>query len=198
MYAFRTGTTVYSEALLDGRLVGEGWNGAGFLPVQDLVTSERLTGTGADAFALGIDGVLLAHNWEFSTVQTRPMGDGFETILELTHRNRAIDVGVHTTVDGTAILRRWLTIHNRGPQPAAIARADPWSGVLWERTVHEKLGGAVGAPDFRLGYFADDRWEHEGRFAQIPLADTGARITGRYLSGPAPAPDDHCALGDDR
>lgn len=183
---FRSGCTVYSECLWDGRLVGEGWNTAGFIPVSAGAPDPDLgfSMPGGDAFHLEIDGVLLSNDWRLLRMDTHPLAVGLEAVMELAHGTRQIDVTVHTVVDGTAILRRWLTIYNRGEQPAAVARADPWSGVLWRRTEHEKLGGALEPAEFSLGYFADDRWGHEGRFVTTRIGGTGARVAGRYRAGP--------------
>jgi hypothetical protein len=41
-----------------------------------------------------------------------------------------VTVRVHTQLDGTPILTRWLEVTNTGEQPAALAAGCSWSGVL--------------------------------------------------------------------
>lgn len=183
---YRSGTTVYSESLRDGRLTSNGWNAAGFLPMAGAAPwseSDHAT-AGIESFTLEIDGVLLADNWNLVRSETQLRGSGVEAVVALRHGVRPIDVAVHTALDGTAVLHRWLTITNRGERIAAIARADPWSGVLWQRTEPEKTGHALAPVSFRLGYFADDHWGHEGRFVITTLTEAGARINGQYQAGP--------------
>ncbi|GGL99501.1 alpha-galactosidase [Nakamurella endophytica] len=184
---FRSGTTVYSEGLRGGRLVGLGWNGAGFTPMAadpwpDADDADAQVGT--EAFGLECDGFELSDGWDCLGVERDDRAGAVTLHLALRHRVRPVGVVVHTEVDGTAVLARWLTVTNRGDRPMALSRIDPWSGVLWRRSAYERAGDAVGAPAFRVGRFADDRWGHEGAWTEEALPDTGAVVAGRYRGGP--------------
>jgi alpha-galactosidase len=51
--------------------------------------------------------------------------------IELSNTIVPITVKVHTLLDGTAVLTRWLEITNTSDKPVAIAAVAPWAGRLW-------------------------------------------------------------------
>ena len=51
-------------------------------------------------------------------------------MVELHHSVRPVTVRVHTRLDGTAVLTRWLEVVNTADRPVALSAAFPWSGVL--------------------------------------------------------------------
>jgi alpha-galactosidase len=190
---YRSGLVVYEESLTGaqtragGRFVGRGWNGAGLVNFYD----GRLQ-PGADelthAFRLEIDGQLLASEWEWVGYellrQDQPatsMGQPFDThvIITLRHRVRPVTVKVHTGLDGTAVLTRWLEVTNTGTGVAAVGAAATWSGRL-QSTGRWRERLAPGAALYSIGTMANTHWGNEGDFRWRDLSDGGHVIGGRY------------------
>ena len=91
-----------------------------------------------------------------------------------------VDLRVHTLLDGTPVLTRWLDITNTSQQPLALTTCIPWCGRLWSGESPVTLGHSL-------------RWEipWEGWFGWTPLA-AGANVferkgpgVGRSLFRPA-------------
>jgi len=177
---YRTGLTVYEEALVDGKFLGQGWNGAGFVGFYEDNGKKVDVNLSQQAFRLEIDGQLLGSGWEWGGVEkkadeTRP---GFVHIaVTLNHSLRPVTVRVHTKLDGSAVLTRWLEIRNTGDRPAAVSAADSWCGVLQKIDQWSKCG----EPDslFSLGCFEDSNWGAEGNFQWHPLPAAAYRVDGR-------------------
>jgi len=66
----------------------------------------------------------------FALMEALPRPYDVHTIVTLKHALRPVIVKVHTGLDGTSIITRWLEITNTATQPAALSAAFPWSGVL--------------------------------------------------------------------
>ena len=87
---------------------------------------------------------------------------------------------VHTKLDGTPVITRWLEVTNTGDRSAALATCGTWSGVLqvtkdWQAHLTEG-----GGPLYSLGYFDSTHWGHEGDFQWFDLPHAGYRVEGRY------------------
>jgi alpha-galactosidase len=172
---YRSGLVAYQESLIRGQFVGRGWNGSGYTnpEVERLDPAKHPT---PQAFWVELDGQLLRSHWEWGECEQHRGAKGLEAVVELRHTVRPVVVRVHTLLDGTPILTRWLEIDNRSSQPAALSAAFPWSGVL------QSAGYDVddeGSP-YSLGYFIDSHWGNEGDFDWRPLPYAGYRIDGRY------------------
>ncbi len=173
--SYRTGLTVYEESFIKGRLVGRSWGGSGFLnfyegrldPVQHFAPQ---------SFWLEVDGQLLASDWEWGGIDT---ADHKHTVVTLRHQIRPITVTVHTLLDGTPILTRWLEITNTGDKPAAISAAYSWSGVL-QRQNRWRLHVPAGQALYSIGYMDNPHWGNEGDFQWHDLPTAGYRVDGRY------------------
>jgi alpha-galactosidase len=187
--SYRSASTVYEESLTRGQFLGRGWNGAGFINYYAGRT-DVLHGTlGMGAFSLEIDGQELISDWELVGIEQKEnsqpipaMPKPFDRHIIVTFRTRArsIEVKVHTGLDGTPILTRWLEITNTGAAPAAIASAASWSGVLQE-SPRWKEELSPGKSLFSLGYMAQSHWGNEGDFRWIDLRDGRQSVDGRYL-----------------
>jgi alpha-galactosidase len=193
---YRTALAVYEESLIKGRFVGRGWNGAGFVNFYDgrIDASQHPT---PQAFWLEIDGQLLASDWEWvgfekitdvrkNVVHPDEIGEAsprpydVHTVVTLKHAVRPVIVKVHTGLDGTSIITRWLEITNTATQPAALSVAFSWSGVLqktnrWRMHLPDKR-----TPLYSIGYMANTHWGNEGDFQWHDLPNAGYRIDGRY------------------
>jgi len=175
--SYRSGLTVYEESLIKGRFVGRSWGGSGFLNFYEgrLDPAQHFA---PQAFWLEVDGQLLSSEWEWvDTNASTPTPT--HTVITLQHCIRPITVKVHTVLDGTPILTRWLEITNTGDKPAAISAASTWSGVLqkmnrWQ--LHVPQGQAL----YSIGYMDNPHWGNEGDFQWRDLPAAGFRVDGRY------------------
>ncbi|MBS1851618.1 MAG: alpha-galactosidase [Acidobacteria bacterium] len=181
--SYRTGWVVYEESLSKGQFVGRGWNGAGFINYYDgrVNPSEYAA---PEAFQVEIDGQRLVNNWKWAGLKkTASDGGNLHVVITLEHTVRPVTVRVHTKLDGTAVLTRWLEITNRSQEPAALAVANSWSGVL-RKTEHWKshLEG-TDSPLYSLGYFKGTQWGEEGDFHWHDLPAARYRMDGRVRRG---------------
>jgi alpha-galactosidase len=181
--SYRTGWVVYEESLTKGQFVGRGWNGAGYVNFYDgrLKPDEYPT---PEAFLLEIDGQLLATDWKWQGLQkTASNGGNSQATITLEHQIRPVTVKVCTKLDGTAVLTRWLEITNSGKEPAALAVACPWSGVLRKTERWQSHLEGTSLPLYSVGYFDTSRWGEEGDFHWHDMPSAGYRVDGRYRRG---------------
>lgn len=172
---YRSGMVAYQESLRRGQYVGRNWSGSGFVNPE----AERFDPAkhpAPQAFWIEIDGHLLHSHWQWNGYRQLDDARGLHAVVELRHTLRPVLIRVHTLLDGTPILTRWLEIVNTSAQPAALSAAYPWSGVLQT---------AVPAADtaespYAVGYMIDTHWGNEGNFDWRPLPYAGYRIDGRY------------------
>lgn len=187
LLTYRSGLVTYEESLNGGRFVGRGWNAAGLVNFYD----GRIPPGNDDmthAFRLEMDGQLLTSDWEWGGTELKhndqpvpAMARPFDkhVIVTLRHRLRPVTVKLHTGLDGTAILTRWLEVTNTGTQVSAICAAATWSGRL-QNTARWRERLAPGAALYSVGYMANPHWGNEGDFRWTDLPDAGYVIEGRY------------------
>lgn len=178
---YRTAMTVYEESLIHGRLVGRTWNGAGFVNGWEEGTRlDPAKHPTPQAFWLEIDGQLLASHWEWVNLAQQQEERGLHIILTLRHTVRPVTVAIHTLLDGTPILTRWLAITNTGAQPAALSAAYPWSGVLQSTARWRAHLPDAATPLYSLGYMENPHWGNEGDFRWHGLPNATYQVNGRY------------------
>lgn len=193
-------STVFEEALADGRWIGLYWSAAG--QVQRENTTAGLPGLDPLAlplhtFALEIDGQSLHNRWTWAGASQRAgeRSGTVESVVELRHTVRPVTVKVVTRLDGTPFLVRYLEITNTGDRPAALNHIAPWSGMLWNTVTNLGAHGSnltvnpsAGTPKYRVGYLANDYWGEEGDFRWQALERDTFRIersvTGRVFGAP--------------
>ncbi len=188
---FDTGLTIHDEVLIEGQYLGGPWSAMG-RPSSRQRLWESLSGKPASiypqrqlqhAFQLNIDGQLLVDHWEWMEGSEVPckIGGCRESLVKLRHTLRPVEVEVHTLLDGTPFMQRWLTIRNTGDRPAAVAQADPWSGLLFFRV--EDYNHPINVePVFEVGRFRTPDWGQEGEFAFEPVPQGGLVIESRFGS----------------
>jgi alpha-galactosidase len=178
--SYRTGWVVYEESLSQGQYVGRGWNGAGFINYY----GDRIDPAEhpmPQAFRLEIDGQSLETDWTWGGLERAAAAPGSShAIVTLVHAIRPITVKVHTQLDGTAILTRWLEVTNRGTRPAALATVGSWSGVLRQNDRWRSHLEGSNLPLYSIGYFGGAQAVEEGDFHWHDLPAAGYRIDGRY------------------
>ena len=180
MVSYRTGWVVYEESLTDGHFVGRGWNGAGYINFYDgrLDPSEHRM---PESFRLEMDGQSLVSDWKWGGCEKHSLAGGrTEAVVTLVHALRPVTVKVHTALDGTAVLTRWLEVQNTSKQPAALAAVCSWSGVLQKTDRWRSHLGETKLPLYSLGYFDGSHWGEEGSFAWHDMPLAGYRVDGRY------------------
>ncbi|MEW6750327.1 MAG: alpha-galactosidase [Candidatus Latescibacterota bacterium] len=184
---YRTGLTVYEESLSQGRFVGRGFNGSGFVPYYDGRLDPQQHAA-PQAFWLEIDGQLLASDWEWGGCEcvedqrphaAAPQPYLVHAVVSLRHALRPVTVRVHTGLDGTAVVARWLEVTNTADRPAALSAACPWSGVL-QKVNRWRLHLPPGTPLYSLGYMDNTHWGNEGDFQWHDMPNAGYRVDGRY------------------
>jgi len=178
--SYRTGWVVYEESLINGQFVGRGWNGAGFISFYDgrINPAEHRM---PQAFRLEIDGQSLLTDWKWGGLKKTSSPDGNTHVaVTLNHGVRPVTVVVHTKLDGTAILTRWLEVTNTSKQPAALATASSWSGVLRKNDRWRAHMKDTDLPLYSIGYFEGTKWGEEGDFQWHDMPDAGYRVDGRY------------------
>ncbi len=185
--SYRAGLAVYEESLSAGRFVGRGWNGSGFVSFYDGRIDPGPEPT-PQAFWLEIDGQLLDTDWGWGGIEVleddqpipaMPRPFVKHAIVTLRHRVRPVTVKVHTGLDGTQILTRWLEVTNTGSQVAVISAAFTWSGTL-QRTQRWQDHLRPGQALYTLGYMATTHWGNEGSFEWFDLPDARYCVDARY------------------
>jgi alpha-galactosidase len=174
--SYRTGLTVYEESFIKGRFVGRGWNGSGFLNFYEgrLDPAQHFA---PQAFWLEVDGHLLSSDWDCVGYEIESQS---HVTVSLKHTVRPISVKVHTRLDGTPILTRWLEVTNTGPHTAAVSAAYSWSGVLQKTNRWRMHLPHVRSPLYSIGYMTNPHWGNEGDFQWHDLPAAGYRVDGRY------------------
>jgi alpha-galactosidase len=169
---YTSGKTIYVEGLVEGRWVGRYWTPTGRINVP----TQRWT---EDAFELqvkdnphpSVNPISLSGGWKWVSGVEAPKTDkgARHFVVELSRDEPSVTVRVHTLVDGTPVLTRWLEITNKTKAPLALITVSPWSGRLWP-TSDSKLLPPQG-PDhaYTLGYFTLQEHEFEGWFEWKPL-----------------------------
>jgi len=183
---FTSGLTIYDEALVKGRFIGRYWSADGQMPRFSVEKNvQERWALPIEAFRLEIDGQLLSSRWEWVKAYEAPVGkeSSRHSIIELANTLRPITVKVHTLLDGTPVLARWLEITNTSEKPLGLSAVSCWSGLLWMTPgYHELLPQGVDNV-FTLGRFNGDYWGWEGQFEWMPLANLTTRVEGRKGTG---------------
>ena len=179
---FDSGPVIYEEALIEGQYLGAHWSAMGRpgsrQRVQDALAGRPETvlpnRQRQHAFQLQVDGQLLADRWQWldgGEISCSRAGCR-EAVVRLRHELRPVEVEVHTRLDGSPVLTRWLVIHNRGDRAAAVAQADPWSGFLSHR-IEDQNHPMLGREVFQVGRYQTTEWGSEGQFGFEPVPDGG-------------------------
>lgn len=184
--------TIYDEALYQGRWIGRYWTGQGFVEPERLLewtheaahTPQATAGLDLAAFGLEVDGQSLHFGWAYESAdEVEPERAGtHHVVVKLTSTLRPISVQIHTVVDGSGILTRWLTITNHGQEAAALGAVWPWSGLLFRPKVSAPFAQDLlreEEPAFTVGYMAERIWGNEGAFQWQPLPSTPLRLESR-------------------
>lgn len=161
---YRSGTATYVEDLLDGHWVGRSWSLGRIKAAPGTYWSE-------DAFDISlkdrptppsVQGTRLSRDWRWAGLSRIPVAkaESLHVAVGLTHGSYPVKLRVHTRLDGTPVLVRWLEITNTAARPLALVGCTPWRGRLWPAGDRIVLGHSL-------------RWEcpWEGWFGWTELRD---------------------------
>ena len=152
-----SGTTVYIESLEGSQWCGRYFSADGRinlrylpLPWYDQYPHESWA---AEAFQLEINHKKVA-KWSFISAKEQPKDrqGNRHLVVELAAETAPVRVAVHTLLDGTPVIVRWLEISNTSDITMALTGLSPWSGRFWP------------GEKFSLGYFTKQEHEFEGWF----------------------------------
>ncbi|MCH2597370.1 MAG: alpha-galactosidase [Pirellulales bacterium] len=163
--SYRSGDVTYSEALVEGRWCSQQWSVGADPPSSQSNPTE--------AFELVVltvdeDGTRHEHSlndawkWVGEYEQQTARGNRRRSVM-LRHSQLPVELQIHTELDGTPVLKRWLEIKNTGPQRIAIEKLVVWSGSIWNTDGQNTDG------DFQVGRSQRDDNGHEGWFGWQPL-----------------------------
>ncbi len=178
-----SGATVFDEAFAGGRLFTRYWNVSGQVWDEMHYRSLRwAVDQPADTFRLGVNGRDLAGGFVWKSAQLEPdpsrcrvrrSPDGeplpvTHGMIHLIHQEMGVAVKVHTRLDGSAFIIRWLEITNLLDEAVGITEVAPFAGLLWAHRYEEHLPPQYESP-FELGYYHSFEWGSEGDFWFEPL-----------------------------
>ncbi len=179
---YRTGMTVYDEVLHSTRWQGRYFQAAGYIEKESRAKSlQARYDVPMHAFGLQIDGQSLHFGWKLIGIKELPSGPRGQrrAVVKLESEIRPVRVEVHTELDGTPVMKRWLEITNLSEKSAALCELWPWSGVLLEQPSTQQTVNSYTPPEWSLGHFADCRWGAEGDFQWRRIDDGVLRIESR-------------------
>ena len=167
---YTSGNTICVEALVDHRWLTR------YRATDGRINFANERWDDSDAFELEVrldpateERVSLTKGWQWvntSEIDTNRK-DQRHSVVELSSNKAPIQVKVHTLINNTAVMVRWLEISNKGANAIALMKVAPWSGRLWPQ-YH----------DFSLGYFTRTEAGHQGWFDWKTLAVGSNRING--------------------
>jgi alpha-galactosidase len=213
-----SGNLVFDEMFVSGRLMTRYWNPNGqVLPDMyygyDTSQNEKFGWTlsqPADSFALFIDGSDLTGGYEWISSQFSPDTSSYRPRLAtsnnpmpvshgtvtLRHAEAGVEIKVHTRLDGSQFLIRWLEITNQNDHVIGISSIAPFAGMFWSHRYEEHLSPAFNSP-FELAFNHSFDWGYEGDFWFEPLL-SGCKVVDGGKKGrsgwgrPAFWVKDHC------
>ncbi len=188
---YTSGLTVYDESLIDGRLIGRYWSSVGFKkPEKDISKDIAVTyALSLQAFDLEMDGQALHFGWKWVKAYEEDSGstDIRHAVIELSHKVRPVNIKVHTRLDGTPFIIRWIEVTNTSDKPSALSSISPWAGLIWHTPNHRHPFSVVGAREFvsngndsvfSMGSFIKRIWGTEGDFDWQSLPNGTLRLEG--------------------
>jgi alpha-galactosidase len=177
---------IYEEAFIEGNYVGLHYSAMGRANTRERDHDKfRLAGSKYYrnhffAFELEIDGQTLSDCWEWVGAKSSKNPDGNdESVVTLFCDMKKLRLEIHTLLDGSSFITRWLEIRNEGEIPFAISGASPWCGIVFtEGDI------SIATPDdygFLLGKFRNMNWAMEGEFEWTKLPESTYKVESNKL-----------------
>ena len=175
---------VFDEALINGSYLGLNYSGIGRSETRDGLfytygTADkglyaRFKRNHLMSFFLEVGGQLLRDGWHWTDDRVVSTGGRKESVVRLASSLAPVEVVVHTVLDGTSFVERWIDITNMGDQKMPISGLFPWSGIIFK---DDRVGiTKMEDIEFSLGYFKNANWNMEGEFAWKKLDEGTFKI----------------------
>lgn len=186
-FSYRFGNTVYEESFDGHRLNAAGWNGAGYtLNVLEDMPSRLPVGDRADTPALRLEagGSTLEYDWQFVDFTKTKEADCLHGVLTLKSLLQPLTVEVHTKLDGTCVMERYLELCNVGDAPLSIGGISLLAGGVEENTSSwDPFFDPHNADTlYSLGSFQSAEWGCEGLFGWQYLPNATLSVGGKWGS----------------
>ncbi len=171
VFCYRSGLTVYEETFSGGTLNASGWNAAGY-PLNVLTNfPSRLNPDlfiHPNSFRLEIDGEYCDRELTFLSFDKRVEEGNTHAVITLRCARKAILIRIHTLLDGSPILTRWLELTNESEKAVAVSALSVIGGGIESTPLSLQREGD---PDrvYSLGYMDADMHCTEGDFSWHPL-----------------------------
>lgn len=182
-FCYRSGNMVYEEMLLDGALVSNGFNGAGY-PLDLLACMptrpDHKRYQEPFAFNIELDGRSVDFCLSFADFYTEKDKHKLKATLVLESKIKPVTIKIITILDGTQMLTRYYEIENKSASPMCLSRLTLLGGAMDEMETDRFTLSHDVEKYYSVGYFADDRWGNEGKFAWSDLKPEVASIDTRF------------------
>jgi alpha-galactosidase len=183
---------VLDEALIDGRFVTRYWNPNGQIwPEMHFAGLKWAADQPAESFRLSINKKDLSGGYEWQGSELTPDPSSWRvrcdasgkplpvvhSVVTLLNKQAGIQVKVHTRLDGSPFMIRWLEITNLNQTAVAITEVAPFAGLLWKHRNNEHLPKDFASP-FEVAYTHSFEWGQEGDFYFSDLTDGKMAVDG--------------------
>ncbi|MGH9502386.1 MAG: alpha-galactosidase [Terriglobales bacterium] len=175
---FVSGRTVYVEGLVKGMWSGRYWSAGGWINVPYELSAD-------DAFGLRTNDASLNSGWQWvgAHEEAHTPNGARHFVVELTNTRQPLSLRIHTVLDGTPILERWLEIKNTGQKPIALRQVFPWTSRLWRTPYYDGAGVPKDSAVFQLGSFTRITHGWEGWLQWDPLTDSFTHVESHVGHG---------------
>ena len=182
-FCYRSSNMVYEEVFKDGALLSAGWNASGY-PLNVLKNCPTYLNpkryTEPFSFNIELDGQSVDYALEFVAFNTEKKEEKETSVLTLKSTLKPVLINIHTLIDGTQMLSRWIEIENLSDEPLKLSRLSLMSGGI-ESLDDDALDHTESVNDiYSLGYFENDAWGNEGQFIWRDLTAGNTAVEGRF------------------
>lgn len=182
-FCYRTGKTVYEEMFIGGSLVSCGWNDAGY-PLNLLekcsTRLEKKRFSEPFAFNIELDGQSMDYALEIEDFTYEKTEENLKSVLTLRSRYKDVLIRVHTLLDGTAMITRYLEIENRSERTMNLSRLTVMGGGMEIMEYNQYTENRNVDEFYSVGYFCNDGWGREGEFVWKNLPAETTSIESRF------------------
>jgi len=140
------------------------------------------------AFELEVNGQLLRDYWEWVSAKVEKDADGVcELIVELSYSILPISLKIHTRIDSSQFMVRWLEIINDGMDACCISGVYPWCGIICYEEEDTSISARNNKNGFLLGRYKNDNWCMEGEFVWEKMREGTFKVETfkRYFNPPS-------------
>lgn len=167
VFCYRSGMLVYEEKFMDGTLLAQGYNTAGY-PLNVLTNcATRLNHQRFRepfAFNLEINGRCIDYDLEFVDFTTEKTDQNVHAVLTLDSRLVPVRLQIHTILDGTQMFTRYITIENQSKEALTVSRMAVMAGGVESMDMSIRTYDGNPKTYYSVGYFDNYNWGREGEF----------------------------------